>query len=93
MCDFYNCDPLTVRIACKECNVSIDIGPEHNKKYKSKPVMMLEIETDKPLKTFYSCSAAGKWLGNANKCRHITEVCNGVRNKAYGYKWMWIENY
>lgn len=93
VCDFYNCDPITVRIACKECNVIIDSGPEHNKKYKSKPVMMLEIETNKLLKTFYSCSAAGKWLGNTNKCRHITEVCNGIRNKAYGYKWMWMENY
>lgn len=93
VCDFYNCDPITVRIACKECNVIIDSGPEHNKKYKSKPVMMLEIETNKLLKTFYSCSAAGKWLGNTNKCRHITEVCNGIRNKAYGYKWTWMENY
>lgn len=93
VCDFYNCDPITVRIACKECNVIIDSGPEHNKKYKSKPVMMLEIETNKLLKTFYSCSSAGKWLGNTNKCRHITEVCNGIRNKAYGYKWMWMENY
>lgn len=93
VCDFYNCDPITVRIACNECNVIIDSGPEHNKKYKSKPVMMLEIETNKLLKTFYSCSAAGKWLGNTNKCRHITEVCNGIRNKAYGYKWMWMENY
>lgn len=93
VCDFYDCDPITVRIACKECNVIIDSGPEHNKKYKSKPVIMLEIETNKPLKTFYSCTAAGKWLGNTNKCRHITEVCNGIRNKAYGYKWMWMENY
>lgn len=93
VCDFYNCDPITVRIACKECNVIIDSGPEHNKKYKSKPVIMLEIETNNPLKTFYSCTAAGKWLGNTNKCRHITEVCNGIRNKAYGYKWMWMENY
>lgn len=93
VCDFYNCDPLTVRIACKEYNVNIMSTAEYNKKHQSKPVIMLEIETDKPLKTFYSCSAAGRWLGNENKCRHITDVCNGIRNKAYGYKWMWLEDY
>lgn len=47
----------------------------------------------KPLKTFCSCKDAGRWLKDIKKCRHITQVCNGVRKTAYGYKWAWLKDY
>lgn len=86
---FLYCDYATVRVACKECGVKITTSAEHL----SKPIIMIDKETNKPLKTFCSCKDAGRWLKDIKKCRHITQVCNGVRKTAYGYKWAWLKDY
>lgn len=91
--DFFHCDRATVKTACKEYNIKIVSATEHNKINNSKPVVMIDVETDNILKIFDSCSAAGRWLGNENKHRHIAEVCNSFRNKAYGYTWVWLKDY
>lgn len=36
---------------------------------------------------------AGRWLKDIKKCRHIAQVCNGVRKTAYGYKWAWLKDF
>ncbi len=89
VCEFFHCDYATVRVACKEYGVKIIPSAKHL----SKPIIMIDKETNKPLKTFCSCKDAGRWLKDIKKCRHIAQVCNGVRKTAYGYKWAWLKDF
>ena len=93
VCEFLHCDYATVRTACKECGVKIITSAEQSKNNLSKPIIMIDKETNEPLKTFCSCKDAGRWLKDTKKCRHITQVCNGARNTAYGYKWAWLTDF
>lgn len=55
-----------------------------------KKINQIDIETNKVINTFNSISDAQRFLGE--KCRmNISEVCRGLRNKAYGYKWSYVE--
>lgn len=92
-CEFFHCDYATVRTACKEYGVKIITSAEQSKNNLSKPIIMIDKETNEPLKIFCSCSDAGRWLKDTKKCRHIAQVCNGARNTAYGYKWAWLKDY
>lgn len=92
VCAFYNCDPLTVRIACKEYNVDIVSCQEQNKERNSKSVVMIDNTTNKPLHTFKSIGDAYRFL-HKDFSSHIQKICNGNGKTAYGYKWMWSENY
>lgn len=94
VCRELNCDPYTVRIACRENNVNIISGTDIAKAVYSKSVEMLDRNTDELLKIFPSMSSVGVFLGNRVKTRHVSDVCNGKdnRNTAYGYKWRWHNN-
>jgi group I intron endonuclease len=93
VCEFYHCDAKTVRVACKEYNVKIATQAEQSRNKLSKPIIMIDKETNEPLKIFPSCSDAGRWCGDRRKSQHIVQVCVGVRNTAYGYKWAWLKDY
>ena len=60
---------------------------EHVKDSSSKPIVMIDKETGQLLKVFCSGKVVGRWLGDIRKIRHVSEVCNGKRKTAYGYKW------
>lgn len=62
---------------------------EVNRKIYGKSVLQLT-KNGKAIRAFTSLSDAGRYLGNVNKNRHISEVCNGKRKTAYGYKWKFI---
>lgn len=89
VCNELGCDPHTVRIACRENNVDIISGKEQNRITYSKPVEMLDKYKENILRIFPSMSNVGEFLGNRSTTRHVTEVCNGKRKTAYGYKWRW----
>lgn len=83
VCNYFQCDPQTVRLACKEYNISVTPTSEHNKR----TIIMLDKETEKELQEFDSAQAAAIYLGNSTYKGHITQVCKGKRKSAYGYKW------
>lgn len=86
VCEFFHCDRATVKTACEEYNIEITV-------VSAKPVVMIDKETNKILKIFCSCNAAGKWLKDKKKSWHISEVYNGKQKTAYGYKWAWLKDY
>ena len=47
---------------------------------------MLDKVTEKIIKKFNSIVSAGKYVGT-DDASHISKVCRGKRNIAYGYKW------
>ena len=90
VCDYFQCDPQTVRVACKEYNIKTKSGQEITKKRFSKAVDMLDIKTEQKIQTFSSLTEAALFLGDKNKAQHIGKVCNGIRKTAYGYKWKYV---
>lgn len=46
---------------------------------------------DNYIQTFPSAKQAAESLGKKGKGSHITEVCNGIRKTAYGFKWYYID--
>lgn len=50
-------------------------------------VAMIDKNTDEIIKDFSSMHEAGLFLNKVGAHRHISEVCNGKRKTAYGYKW------
>lgn len=54
-----------------------------------KKVRGINIKTN-DIKIFASTSDAAKFLGDITKRTHISDVANGKRKIAYGYKWEWI---
>ena len=82
-------DNIPIRRWCKNYNL-----PTHSSDYKIKKeklpckiaVNQIDIKTGQVIQTFESAMAAARFLGKS-KGSHITEVCKGKGNTAYGYKW------
>lgn len=57
------------------------------------PVIMLDKETEKPIREFSSIIEASRFLGRNDRgsSAHISQCCTGKRKSAYGYKWKYIE--
>ena len=82
-----NCNEATVSKVLNNFNISHEERMKQSRNFCRKTVLMIDKETDEILKIFPSIREAGIFL-NKSRCRqHITEVCNGKRNSAYGYKW------
>lgn len=58
----------------------------------SKPVLQIDLNTGEVLREFPSATEASKYV-NAPDCSKIARVCRGERKSAYGYKWVYKENY
>ena len=91
---FFNCDPETVRVACKEYKVIIKSGQQHSKETNSKKVIMLPEHL-----VFNSLMEASNYLIQNNIAQtnnakgvgpHIRDVCNGKRKTAYKHQWKFI---
>ena len=87
--DKFNCDPDTVKKACKENNILILSNFEIIKSKYSKKVAQLDPETLEIIKIYPSMKAAYRALGKGPNGA-ISKVCNGIQNFAYGYKWKFI---
>lgn len=51
---------------------------------------MLDIKTGQVIIIFNSLGEAERYLGKEKGHIHISEVCRGIRQTAYGYKWRYI---
>lgn len=87
VCEFYNCDYDTVKAACEYCGIEIISSMKQNKIFNGKQVAMIDINNGAILNTFDSINDAGRYIGGEEKSKHISEVCNGKRKTAYGYRW------
>jgi hypothetical protein len=55
----------------------------------TKRVVMLDLDRN-PLLCFNSINEAGRYLNK--KYSHISDVCRGIRNTAFGYKWAYASD-
>ena len=99
VCQYFQCDPQTVKVACQQQQVKMLTSAEATKKALGKTVIMLDKETEKPLKVFESAKDAGQYLADTEISKskiikgiasHVTKVCRGERTQAFGYKWKYI---
>ena len=79
------CDEDTVSKALYQCNVNIK--PRHS--FLSKKVAQLDKNTEEVIKIFSSCEEAERSFDKRGG--HISQVCQGKRKTANGYKWKYIE--
>lgn len=86
---FFHCDESVVKNALDALNIT-RFKINHSEKLK-KRVLMLDKETEKPLKIFSSLREAAKDItGSTDGNSHIGQVCRGKRKSAYGYKWKFV---
>ena len=93
--DYFHCDILVVRKACKEYNIPILTSSEVNKKRLYNPVEMLD-KNNAVLKIFDNQSVAAKFLqenhysnvADYTKLSYkIGQVCKGIHKTCCGFKW------
>ncbi len=88
---FYGISDNAIRKKCRKYGI-----PSHASDYKEKEikekkqikksVFQIDSKTNEIIRKFESISEAAKFLG-VSKGSHITEVCKGKGQTAYGYKW------
>ena len=64
---------------------------EKNRFRAAKKVKCLDIETGELVAEYNSITSAAKSLGKLSARPAIINVCNGMQNTAYGYKWEYAD--
>lgn len=82
-------DKQTISIHLKNNNVSSDEIENRRQEQQRKVVLQLDKNTNEIINRFPSIKAAARSI-NKNHY-HISDVCNGKRKTAYGYKWKFQE--
>ena len=67
-----------------------NIRSERSHKITSKPVIMLDINTNKELQVFPSANQAAIFCIGKSDHGHILQVCKGQRKTAHGYRWKFL---
>jgi hypothetical protein len=62
------------------------------KRIRERPIYQIDIKTNKIINIFTSSTEAGKALHKKN-FSNITSVCRGRRSSAFGYKWVYVDQY
>ena len=81
----------TIETALRNHNVSIEESKARGHECRQKAVLMLDKNTEKPIKAFPSIKSAAEYLGNPSIANHIPTVCKGKRQTAGGYRWKYID--
>lgn len=81
----YHRDAKVIKKAFEKNNIETIVCSSDIKK---KPIVQLSLK-GKYIRTWESGYAARKYFNN----KHITEVANGKRKTAAGFKWIWEEDY
>ena len=84
-----NHDEYSVRLALDIKGITSEKRQERSIILRSKSVAKLDLNTDEILEVFPSQMEAYRSLGK-QQSGHISQVCNGKRKTAYGYKWKWL---
>ena len=91
---YFGCSIDTVRAIRKKFHTGnlYHNDPDLNKNLRKK-VIMIDKDTNEPIKIFPSMRAASMYLiGSTDGNGHIGAVCKWKRKTAYGYKWKLYEN-
>lgn len=86
--DYFGHDFLTIKKVLIKNGIHFYTPQEIQKLTACKAVMQLDKETEEIIKVFPSIQAAENATGNS---KHISQVCNGKRKSAAGYKWKYVE--
>lgn len=82
-------DRKTIQVALYEKGITHKEIINNSKIKQKKAVWMIDKKTLEKIQLFESTTEAEFFLGKTRSRQHIVEVCNGLRNSAYGYKWEW----
>ena len=90
-----NIHPDTISRILKDSNEKIYSASEVGQFYYGKLIKQLDSNTGELIQIFPSVRAAAKFLRPDSSSvggvvSHITDVCKGKRNMAYGYKWEFV---
>ena len=83
---FFNCDVETVRVACRECGVTILSSSEVRISERNIIIQQVDKDTNEVINEYHSFIEAARAIG-VMRGTHIGDVVRGKRKTAYGYKW------
>lgn len=83
-------DDHTIKVALDCYEVSSEERRKRADNKKGRCVVQLDKNTEEIINIFSTIGDANKFLNKQNS-GHISEVCNGKRKTAYGYKWKYFE--
>ena len=86
ICQITGYTDKTITLALEQKGVSAEERKSRGNT-QSQAVFMLDKKTLEILKVFSSLNEAERFLDKPGSRRHISEVCHGKRQTAYGYKW------
>ena len=86
ICQITGYTDKTITLALEQKGVSAE-ERKNRGNTQSQAVLMLDKKTIEVLKAFASLKEAERFLDKPGGHRHISEVCQGKRQTAYGYKW------
>ena len=86
ICEITGYTDKTVTAALEQKGISAEERKSRGNT-QSQSVLMLDKNTLEVLKIFPSLNEAERFLEKPGGRRHISEVCRGKRQTAYGYKW------
>lgn len=86
ICQITGYTDKTITLALEQKGVSAE-ERKNRGNTQSQAVLMLDKKTLEILKAFASLNEAERFLDKPGSRRHISEVCQGKRQTAYGYKW------
>ena len=86
ICQITGYSDKTITLALEQKGVSAEDRKARGNT-QSQVVLMLDKNTLEILKSFPSLRKAERFLDKPGGRRHISEVCRGKRQTAYGYKW------
>ena len=89
-----NCKSNLILMTNKE-NVIKSWHEQKQREHLKKRVVMIDIQTNEEVNIFESVKQASIYLQQIGKTKGINQgsisnVCNGIRNTAGGYKWRWL---
>lgn len=94
--DGFTCKNISKILGYDEITISKKLNElgYHFKNYrKGFKICQIDKNTNELINVFESARAAGRYLGNESMNVHISNVLIGKRKTAYGYKWMYYEDY
>lgn len=96
-CNILNLKPSFIRKRLDRTNNDLDkaLKLPNGFQYNHKKVIMIDEKTNKNIKIFNSPTEASQYIRETTNfkanCGRIIDVCVGRRNKAYNYKWKYLE--
>jgi len=84
------CERHTIYKILNELNISKKETIKNKFGNAKKSVAMIDKNTNEIIKIFNSVTEASNYLNKKSGCSFISQVCNGKKKTAYGYKWEYI---